>query len=840
MNEESVGRDPEAAYAEALKLVRARTSAEEKIAALRVAGVAARELGLLNEALRHLDRALVLAKKHDLSYAVAQVRMNLVGVRTARGDVASALVEAAHAADVLMSRDADALAAEVSCALTRAGRLAEARETAERPLSRLRHARASMPLAKLLTSLGLIQALQGVLGGAEATLTEAMQVSETAGLLHQRAFAESLLALVVSRRGDLPRALQLFASAEPRLTGVRATQCRIEQAETLITAGLPREARQLLTTALADIEEHGYTCDQADALLLLAHAELADGEPERAAASAERARAAFAAQERTGWMLLTEHLLLRTRWAGGDRSAVFLSTATATANRLDRGGWTEAAAEARIMAARIALDLRRPAGHLLAPVSGVRGPAALRAAALHATALECHARHDTTGAVTAAWSGLGAIEEHTEVFGALELRARTAELGGELADLALRLARSARELLTVEERRRTIARRPLAVRPPRCPDRAAAFAELRTLSAQHAEGVARGRADSALAARLTRLEAEIRTQSLRNPAPARQAQRLKIPQLAAALGDRGLLEFVRIGSELYAVTIAADRPRRHCLGSYGDAAQAVVLAHSALRRLAQDEGDGRAQEALSEACGRLERLLLEPLHSVLGERELVVAPTGALHGLPWSVLPSLVGRPLTVVPSATAWLHADSRPVSSVPERTLLVAGPDLTHADCEVRALQLLHAHPRVLLDRWARAETVRDALNDADLAHIVAHGEFRPGNPLFSALRLADGPLVVHELEDLDRAPRLVVLSACDIGRAEPGDAVLGMVGALLALGTATVIASVAPVRDAATPAFMTAFHRALLSGHSPSRALAAVPRTPGVHGFQCFGAG
>ncbi|MFC9972902.1 CHAT domain-containing protein [Spirillospora sp. NPDC127200] len=835
-----MGRDPEAAYGEALRFLNGRRDPEQTVAALRVAGVAAGELGRLNEALRHLKGALALAREHDLPYAAAQVRTSLVGAFTARGDVASALAEAAHASAVLTGKDAAVLAAERSHALAKAGRLAEARQTAEHPLPRLHHARASLPLAKLLTSLGLVQALQGVLCGAEAALTEAMQVSETAGLPHQRAVAASNLAWVVSRRGDLPRALHLFASAEPKLTGVRAAQCRIDQAETLVTAGLPREARGLLTMALADIEKHGYACDRADALLLLAHAELADGEPERAAAAAERARAVFAAQERTGWMLLAEHLLLRTRWAAGDRSAVFLSTATATASRLDHGGWAEAAAEVRIMAARIALGLRRPAGHLLAPVAGTRGPAALRAAAWHATALECHARHDRTGAVAAAWSGLDAVEEHTEVFGALELRARTAELGGELADLALELARSARELLTVEERRRTIARRPLAVRPPRCPDRAAAFAELRTLSTQHAEAVAQGRPDTARAERLARLEARIRTRSLGNPAPARQTRRLQIPRLAAALEDRALLELVRIGPELHAVTVAAGRLLRHPLGSYDAAARAAVLAHSALRRLAQDEDDDRARRTLTEAGAQLDGLLLEPLRSVLDDRELVIAPTGSLHGLPWSALPSLTGRPSTVVPSATAWLHARSRPVPYAPGRTLLVAGPDLAYADREVGALRLLHHRPRVLLDRWARAETVRDALNETDLAHIVAHGEFRPGNPLFSALRLADGPLVVYELEDLDRAPHLVVLSACDIGRAEPGDAVLGMVGALLALGTATVIASVAPVRDASTPAFMAAFHEALLAGRTPSRALAAVPRTPGVHGFQCFGAG
>ncbi|MEU9843054.1 CHAT domain-containing protein [Actinomadura sp. NPDC048032] len=105
---------------------------------------------------------------------------------------------------------------------------------------------------------------------------------------------------------------------------------------------------------------------------------------------------------------------------------------------------------------------------------------------------------------------------------------------------------------------------------------------------------------------------------------------------------------------------------------------------------------------------------------------------------------------------------------------------------------------------------------------------------------MRLADGPLMVHDLDELADPPRLIVLSACDIGRADEGDAVLGMAGALLALGAATVIASVLPVRDDATPAFMTAFHTALAAGKTPSRALASIARTPATTGFLAMGAG
>ena len=49
-------------------------------------------------------------------------------------------------------------------------------------------------------------------------------------------------------------------------------------------------------------------------------------------------------------------------------------------------------------------------------------------------------------------------------------------------------------------------------------------------------------------------------------------------------------------------------------------------------------------------------MLVAPL-GVTG-RELVIVPTGGLHALAWSVLPSLAGRTFAVAPSAAAWMRA--------------------------------------------------------------------------------------------------------------------------------------------------------------------------------------
>jgi CHAT domain-containing protein len=171
-----------------------------------------------------------------------------------------------------------------------------------------------------------------------------------------------------------------------------------------------------------------------------------------------------------------------------------------------------------------------------------------------------------------------------------------------------------------------------------------------------------------------------------------------------------------------------------------------------------------------------------------------------------------------------------------------LVAGPDLAHAAGEVTAVHARHPSAVLLTGAAATSDAVRAALDGAATAHLAVHGRFRSGNALFSSLRLADGPLITYDLERLARPPRLLVLSACDAGRADvrAGEAVMGMVAGVLSFGTATVVAAVTPVGDAATPALMSGFHERLAAGLPPAEALAATPRDPATLGFVCFGAG
>jgi CHAT domain-containing protein len=239
-------------------------------------------------------------------------------------------------------------------------------------------------------------------------------------------------------------------------------------------------------------------------------------------------------------------------------------------------------------------------------------------------------------------------------------------------------------------------------------------------------------------------------------------------------------------------------------------------------------------------------MLVNPVGAMLGDAPLVIVPTGPLHALPWGALPSLRRRPLVVAPSLAVWLGLNARaPVRG--ERIVLAAGPRLRHADAEVRDLAALLPESVLLRGHAATATATLAALDGAALGHLACHGRFRADSPLFSALELADGPLTALELQALRHPPDVLVLSACDLALSsrQPGDELLGLASALLAMGTRTIVASVVTVPDARARRLMLAFHRELMAGASPAVALArAQSRLHGADavlaGFVCLGSG
>jgi CHAT domain-containing protein len=327
-----------------------------------------------------------------------------------------------------------------------------------------------------------------------------------------------------------------------------------------------------------------------------------------------------------------------------------------------------------------------------------------------------------------------------------------------------------------------------------------------------------------------------------------------VAELADSLGPRALVELVRVDGWLHAVTVAGGRARWRRLGAAADVDKELASLRLGLRSLAMARAGSRVADSMGDVCAqvaaRLDALLIEPLRGDVEDRPLVLVPTGELHALPWSMLPSLAHRPLEVVPSLRLWHRAAQR-AAPAGGPAVLVAGPRLPEAQREIETLAARHPRARALTGDAATVAAVAQALDGADSAHLAAHGRFRDDNPLFCSLELADGALTVYDLERLRAAPRRLVLSSCESGLSavHAGDELMGFTAAVFALGTATVIAAVVPVPDEATHGLMLALDEELTNGTPPAHALArarerleAGDRRHQVAraAFVCFGAG
>jgi len=312
------------------------------------------------------------------------------------------------------------------------------------------------------------------------------------------------------------------------------------------------------------------------------------------------------------------------------------------------------------------------------------------------------------------------------------------------------------------------------------------------------------------------------------------------------LGEKAMVSFVASGGEMVAVVVAGNRVRMVRLGDAQEVLESARKLHFDLNALAPDHLPAPLVQVIGASArkqaDRLDELLIKPLARLIGERELVVVPTGALYAVPWGVLPSLHGRPVATTPSATAWLAA-AQAEQPKTGRVLLVRGPSLQFADGEVERLAVHHDRATVLAGDDATAAKVLEYLDGADLVHVAAHGEHETENALFSRLELVDGPLFAHELGRLRKPPAHVVLAACELAlnRIRPGDEALGFAGAMLAGGTRTVVAAASKVGDEASAAAMADYHRALVAGAAPAVALAeAMAKDPFRRPFLCLGSG
>ncbi len=836
-----VGTSPRRAQLLAEEAVSAAALERDKVAqstALRALGLATRQLGDLLRAEQQMRSAVRAGQRSGQLQSEAEARMSLAFVLMDRGRIGGALAQADRAAAGLTGLPAARLASQRALILQRAGRLDEALAVYATALPVLKRHGDDLWEARLRNNRGLLQAYRGALALAEHDLVKNLELDREAGRHLDAAAAEGNIGFLAARRGDAPRALERYDAATATYDQHEApnAQLLLDRSELLLSVGLVDEATENAHRAVAICLAGGNETDLAEAELAYAKAALADGRPDEAVEAARRAEQLFRRQARGAWALLARYVRLRAQEAAGQASRRSLASALSTADALAAAGWHVNELDARLVAARTALAIgdHEVGSEQLRRAARARssGDVELRTRAWYAEALLRRSRDDGPGAQAALRAGLRGVERRRASLGATELRVHVTIHGAELARLGLQLAVAAgapSQVLAWAERGRAGALHLRPVRPPRDPELAAALAELRRLSAEVDEALLDGERPRTLEARRRELE-QVVVGASRTAAGGLHAP-VSVPTvraLADALGDRALVEFAEVDGQLFAVTVRRGRSRLFSLGSLAAVSDELGALHFSLRRLALGFGSARSLAAAREAADRslavLDQLLLRPLAPEVDARPLVVVPSGALHGVPWTVLPTASAVPVTVAPSASIWLRADRLPRSRPDPRVLLAAGPGLDAADAEVRSLAELYPGSTVLVGTAATTERVLHELDGADVAHLSAHGRLRVDNPLFSALELADGQLTVYDLERLTDAPRTVLLPACQSGvpAVRAGDEVMGLVSALLALGSRQVVATVLSVPDHATATLMVAVHEGLGAGLEPAEAL------------------
>ena len=695
---------------------------------------------------------------------------------------------------------------------------------------------------RALGSRGDVRRAMGDSTGSSADYAAAEAVHLEIGEVLEATMSARNRALVALQRGDVVHALTLMEQAEERYraAGVDPVEQLVDHAEALLTARLASEAEHMLDAALA--RDDLAPVWRGDLLLASSRAAMLQEEWDVAVERARAAEATFRSHRRHRWAARSNLLALEASYAAEQHARESAEGVSAlprpslpdllsrtrallrTLRRLD----DPAVPEALLLLAQLAGDtghlrMRSRALHEAADRRHDGAPLP-RAAAWLARALLAEQVGDRRALRHACRRGLDAVDEHRSLIGDLELRSLATGYGLELVSIAIddaERAGDARAVLWWADRWRATSLTGPAATPPDDEVLATQVSALRdvtrrlTLQGEEAHLVReRSRLEASVRSRYRQLRAE----SSERPGP-------DLRRLGELLGDTVLVYIAAVRGVLHTVTVADGRARLRRLGDLTSAEREASYARFALRRAAH----GRVVD-VDRAGRQLQDALLGDPDPAWSRPSVLISPASSLLTVPFGLMPVFHDSAFVVSPSTSLWTRAQEQDGADRHRarraHVALVTGPGLSTEQREVTELRRLHAAATVLGGDEATVDRTLEALEGAHLAHLAAHGDFRGDAPLFSSLMLADGPLMVHDLDRLRRPPRAVVLSACDSGGVHPigADEALGLVSSLLAIGTRSVVASVNPVNDVATARVMTHVHAAVATGCSLAEGLHA----------------
>ena len=689
---------------------------------------------------------------------------------------------------------------------------------------------------------------------ARTQLHDALAIAVTERVPEQEFKARHNLGCLEFYAGNLPEAITLMRAADDVDAPVPRARAKQDLAQVLLESGLLSQARQTLLGALGEAHSEQLDLEGADIRLDLAACALVEADAAAArdelgtAIRVYRARGAQGRQRSASLLLaavdlgtgrvplgvdslLAPWLTTRRPVTGEERLAARVHVETLLL-RGDVGGAADAAGRLRGATHQSLAGAMHD--HLLfAKVAAAQGDSRRARREVHASARQLGRRQAPT--------------QSLKVRAALALHGRRLsefDLGDALA------SGSARRVFDSVERWRAVSHRLPPVSAPPDAHTAELMAQLRQARLQLG-GAAQGGEEATLRSLVASLEGRIAerdwsTASQQGSSVIAAGSATGFSGTRAALGARdevALALFAHAG-EQYALEVGAHRHSR--LRHLGTVAMVTGLADRLVRDL-RASAFASVNPVLAAAVGRaVDASLAELDRVVFGDLTLprgfgvVVAPSRGLASVPWTGLPSVAGRPVTVAASLTRWATPD--PPVDGPTTVASLAGPGLRRAVAEAREVAAAWGDRSTSTPAGTGdSRSLIAALGRDTVVHVAAHGTHERQNPFFSSLHLSDGPVFAHELPRPLRS-RHVVLSACDVGQSDlrPGDEPFGLTAALLSLGARCVVDGVAPVADEVAEAAMVDYHRQLSSGVPAARALAVtVSEHPGARAFCLYGA-
>src|SRR5439155_16601658 len=324
----------------------------------RAAGLAALHMTNLDTAVELLTQAVASARRTHSARLVSEALMSLAFILMRRGNTRRALRTIDAALTDLTGVDRARVLAQRGAIRQQLGHLDEALADYRAAMPTLRREQDWTWVQRVHSNRSVLYIYRSQLGPAAVELQSAEAVCRRYGLHLQLAFVYDNLAFLHVRRGDVPAALHWLDAAEQGHTslGAQAGAVLLDRSELLMSVGLVAEAR---ATAVRAVEEFTRLRRQIllpQAQLLVAETALLDGDATAARTAAEAAIRAFRAQQRPEWVALARYTALRCRLRDACGEPVTVPDLARAATALDSVGWTVPAMDARLVAARLALE----------------------------------------------------------------------------------------------------------------------------------------------------------------------------------------------------------------------------------------------------------------------------------------------------------------------------------------------------------------------------------------------------------------------------------------------------------------------------------------------------